>query len=316
MSQVDFTPSENWEPAPTWQDIYFTGYDGVRLYGRHYPGDRSKRPLVCLGDITQNGRSFEPLANAISSERLGNRPVYTLDYRGRGFSEADPNWNNYTPLIEMSDLINFLSLRRIHQPTILASGWGGIIAMTLATMHSSMLGPVILNDTGPKLETNGLIRVHAFIGRLPLPTSWRKASELLKDLYGNSFTDLTDDDWRRIAHQYYNEKDGRPAPGYDPNLQKSLMMLDVTKGAPIMWEQFMAMSHVPILGIRGENSDVLSKETFEEMFYRHPNLQMFTVANEGHPPLLDDDLSIERIRLFLERCDVKSEADEHGEYAE
>lgn len=301
MAQAENIYHQNWE------DIYFTGYDGIRLYGRHYHGDRSKRPLICLSDITQNSRTFEPLAQALSSEKFGRRPIFTLDYRGRGQSEADPNWKNYTPLIEMADFVNFMSLKRIHQPTILASGWGGVIAMMLATLHRTMLGPVILNDTGPKLETNGLIRLHAFIGRLPLPTSWRKAAELLKDLYGTSFTDLTEEDWMRLAYQNFNENDGKPAPSYDPSLQKALMMLDVTKGAPIMWEQFMAMSHVPVLAIRGENTEVLSKETFEEMYNRHPNCQMFTVANEGHPPLLDDDLSIERIRLFLERCDLQDQ---------
>lgn len=88
--------------APLWQDIYFKSYDGIKLYGRHYPGDPTKRPLLCLANIIQNGRSFEPLAKALSSEALGYRPVYTLDYRGRGRSEHDPNWENYSPLIDLS----------------------------------------------------------------------------------------------------------------------------------------------------------------------------------------------------------------------
>lgn len=295
---------------PAWEDIYFKSYAGISLYGRHYPGDKNKRPLLCLPNIIQNGRCFEPLAKAISSEALGARPVYTIDYRGRGFSEHDPNWQNYTPLIEMIDLINFMTLKCIHRPTILGSGWGGIITMILATLHPSMLGPVILNDIGPKIETNGIIRSQAFVGRLPTPTSWRKAADLLKDLYSHHFTDLSDEDWMRLAHQHFNEVNNRPALAYDSNLQNSMTMVDVTEGAPQMWEQFLSMQHVPILGIRGENSDVLSHDTFEEMFYRHPNLQMFTVANEGHTPLLDDDLSIERIRLFLDRCDMMEIEDE------
>ena len=290
-----------------YNDVYFTSYAGIKIYGRHYPGDPSKRPLICLSNIIENGRTFEPLCYALSHEQHTMRPVYTIDYRGRGYSEHDPNWNNYAPLIEMIDLINFMTLNRIHQPIILGSGWGGIIAMMIATFHPTMLGPIILNDIGPRIETNGLIRAQAFIGRLPIPTSWRKAAELLKDLHGNHFTDLSDDVWMRLAHEQFNEENDRPTLSYDRNLQKSMMMLDVIEGAPLMWEQFLAMKHLPILAIRGENSDVLSKETFEEMFYRHPNLQMFTVANEGHTPLLDDDLSIERIRLFLDRCDMTEE---------
>lgn len=287
----------------SWHDIHFTSYDGISLYGRHYPGEAHRRPLLCLANITENSRSFDPLAQAISTHEQGQHPVYTLDFRGRGLSENDPNWKNYTPMIEMLDVINFMALNRLHRPVILASGWSGVIVMMMAVMHSAMLGPVIFNDTGPKLETNGLIRAQAFIGRLPVPSSWRKAAEQIKELNKNNFTDLTQDDWLRLAHQQYNEVEGRPHTAYDANLEKSLMMVDVTKGTPTMWEQFDALNHVPILAIRGENSDVLSKKTLEDMFYRHPNLQMFTVANEGHAPRLDDDLSIERIRLFLEKND-------------
>lgn len=290
----------------SWHDIRFTSYDGISLYGRHYPGEPHRRPLLCLANITENSRSFAPLAQAIATHEQGQHPVYTLDFRGRGLSENDPNWKNYTPMIEMIDVINFMALNRLHQPVILASGWSGVIVMMMAVMHSTMLGPVIFNDTGPKLETNGLIRAQAFIGRLPVPSSWRKAAQQIKELNKNSFTDLTQDDWLALAHQQYNEVEGRPFTAYDPNLEKSLMMVDVTRGTPVMWEQFDALNHVPILAIRGENSDVLSKKTLEDMFYRHPNLQMFTVANEGHAPRLDDDLSIERIRLFLEKNDDQS----------
>ncbi len=294
--------------SDSWQNISFSGYDGVRLYGRRYQGAPSKRPLLCLANITENGRVFEPLAKTLSTHETGSRSVYTLDARGRGYSENDPDWQNYTPMIEMLDVLNFITLNRLHAPTILASGWSGVITMMLATLYPSLIGPVILNDTAPKLETNGLIRVQAFIGRIPQPTSWRKAAELLKELHKSQFTDLNHEDWQRMAYQQYNDVDGRPKIAYDHNLEKALIMVDATKGAPVMWEQFQALTHVPILAIRGENSDVVSKQTLEQMFHKHPNLQMFTVANEGHTPRLDDDLSIERIRLFLEKCDAEEAA--------
>lgn len=295
-------------PHPPWQDIYYTGYDGIRLYARHYEGDQTRRPLLCLANITENGRTFEPLALALANHESGNRPIYTLDFRGRGQSEYDPDYKNYNPMIELLDVINLISLRRLHRPAILASGWSGVIIMMLAALYPTMIGPVILNDTAPKLETNGLIRVQAFIGRIPQPTSWRKAAELLKELYKNQFTDLKQEDWQRLAHQQYNDEKGRPVQSYDQNLEKVLIMVDPTVGTPEMWDQFQALKHLPILAIRGENSDVVRKQTLEKMFDIHPNLQMFTVANEGHTPRLDDDLSIERIRLFLEKCDREDNA--------
>ena len=299
--------------AQSWEELTFNSYAGIKLHARHYPGDPAQRPLLCLPNITENGRAFTPLAKALSNHQESTRSVYCLDFRGRGLSNHDPDWNNYTPLVEMLDIVNFIARARLHQPIILASGWSGVIIMTMASLYPTMIGPLIFNDTGPKLETTGLIRIQAFIGRLPTPTSWRKAAELIKELNQNHFTDLRNDDWMRLAHQQYNDNNGRPALAYDPNLEKTLVMVDATEGTPPMWEQFNATKHVPMLAIRGENSDVLSKETFEKMAEEHPNLQRFTVANEGHTPRLDDDLSKERIRLFLNQCDTELRAN-HEEF--
>jgi pimeloyl-ACP methyl ester carboxylesterase len=60
---------------------------------------------------------------------------------------------------------------------------------------------------------------------------------------------------------------------------------------------------VPVLGIRGENSDLLSIETFAEMARRHPRFETYTVPGQGHAPLLLDTISIERIAAFVESVD-------------
>ena len=57
---------------------------------------------------------------------------------------------------------------------------------------------------------------------------------------------------------------------------------------PELWPQFAALTHVPVLAIRGENSDILSQKTLGEMSARHPRLAAFTVRGQGHAPLLRD----------------------------
>ena len=65
--------------------------------------------------------------------------------------------------------------------------------------------------------------------------------------------------------------------------------------------QFEAMARVPTLAIRGENSDLLSAETLQEMTRRCPNCESWVVPGQGHAPLLTDSITIERIRTFVER---------------
>ena len=62
-------------------------------------------------------------------------------------------------------------------------------------------------------------------------------------------------------------------------------------------------SRVPVLVIRGENSDLLSEKTVEDMRRRHPMLASVSVPNEGHAPLLWDEPTIKSIAQFFAETD-------------
>jgi pimeloyl-ACP methyl ester carboxylesterase len=65
-----------------------------------------------------------------------------------------------------------------------------------------------------------------------------------------------------------------------------------------------ALSHAPLLVIRGETSDLLSPATVHEMCARHPNCTAVTVPGEGHAPLLKDAPTIGVIAGFLVEVDA------------
>ncbi len=91
-------------------------------------------------------------------------------------------------------------------------------------------------------------------------------------------------EWEIVARQWFNERKGRPAPGYDSNLANALSVLDGPM--PALWPQFEALKRVPLMVLRGETSDILSQETVEEMRRRHPAMTAMTVKGQGHAPLL------------------------------
>jgi pimeloyl-ACP methyl ester carboxylesterase len=119
-----------------------------------------------------------------------------------------------------------------------------------------------------------------------------------------AFPDVTDEEWEIVARQWFNERKGRPAPGYDPSLANALSVLDGP--TPALWPQFEALKRVPIMVIRGENSDILSVETVEEMRRRHPAMTAMTVKNQGHAPLLRDAPTIDAIRSVLAAAEAPS----------
>ena len=96
----------------------------------------------------------------------------------------------------------------------------------------------------------------------------------------------------------FNEKNGRPAQGYDKRLARAFGTMDLSQ--PInLWPQFIALGQFPALVIRGANSDLLSAETVEAMVERHPNLRTLTVPHQGHAPLLNEPETVEAIGSFL-----------------
>ncbi len=285
-----------------WEDIFFTVRDGLRLYGRHYPAPNSRlRPAVCLPGLTRNSRDFHDLAVALSTG-ANARPVYTLDLRGRGRSQFDRDWRNYAIPIEMLDVQDFLMMLGLDRPAIVGTSRGGLVTMVLAAAEPNAIGPVVLNDIGPVIEREGLTRIKAYVGKVPLPAKWEDATRLLADMNRRAFPNVTDEEWAEVARQWFNEGNGRPAPGYDAQLDRSFALADGP--VPELWPQFEALSHVPVLVLRGENSDLLSDATVQRMRTRHPNCASFLVDAQGHAPLLKDAASIARVAEFLVETDT------------
>ncbi len=291
------------DKANAWHDLTTTMRDGLRLYGRHYPATHpsSRRAVLCLPGLTRNSRDFHDIAMALADDATAPRDVYTLDSRGRGASDHDPDWNKYSVPVETADALDFLTRLDVHHVAVLGTSRGGILAMTMAAARPSAIGAAILNDVGPVIERNGLARIMAYVGRIPVPIDWAEAARMTLDMSGQHFPLMTLDDAAVLARQWFNEANGKPVPAYDPALAKTLMLPDGP--LPPLWKQFGALAHVPVLALRGGRSDLLSEQSVSDMIKRHPNLVAHTVPDEGHAPLLRDAATQDVIKAFLQRTD-------------
>ncbi|MBA2125274.1 alpha/beta hydrolase [Hyphomicrobium methylovorum] len=300
------------ETATGYDEIYFHGRDGLRLYGRHYRAaiPAGARPIVCLAGLTRNSRDFHTIALALSQNSSPARDVFTLDTRGRGLSEHDRDWKNYAVPIEMQDAIDYMTMLGLREAGIIGTSRGGLITMVLAAVQPSLVGPVVLNDIGPLIEMDGLARIAGYVGRIPVPKNWPDAARIVRDLTQRDFPNLTDEDTDAVARQLFNEKNGKPTSGYDSKLTKCLSVLDGP--IPALWPQFEALKRVPLLVLRGGNSDLLSEATVEEMRRRHPQMSSVTVPGEGHAPLLRDAPTIGAIASFFANTDEVHDGVHHG----
>lgn len=286
-------------PADGFTSTFVSAPDGLRLHARCVgPRRGSSLPVVCLPGLTRTANDFDVLAQALVNIDPGCR-VIALDYRGRGLSDYDPDPSNYNPGVELADLIAVLTALDATPAIFVGTSRGGILTMLLAATLPTAIAAAILNDIGPVLEIEGLMRIKSYVGRLPQPKDYADAAGILRRLFEGQFPKLNDDDWLASAKRGFKEQDGRLVPTYDVNLAGTLDGVTPDMPLPALWPQFDALAAVPVMVIRGALSDLLSARTVDAMRARHPSLEVVEVPDQGHPPLLADRETLERIVAFI-----------------
>jgi pimeloyl-ACP methyl ester carboxylesterase len=292
-------------PQVSFESRFVSAPDGLRLHVREY-GSRLDPgiPVVCLAGLTRNSADFGPLASALSAGPIGvKRRVLALDYRGRGLSEYDRNWQNYSLDIENKDVLAVLTAMEIEAAIFVGTSRGGLHTMLLSATRPAVLRGAILNDIGPVMEPRGMARIRGYVGKLPEPRSLADAIDLLKEIMSERFNGLSEAAWEAYARMTFTDAVGRISTQYDRNLMRPLETLDLEQPLPALWPQFDGMRGAPLLIIRGANSDLLSLDTLQEMVRRHKGAETHTVKGQGHAPLLIDEETITQILSFVARID-------------
>ncbi len=278
--------------------------DGLRLHWRDYgPLAATAMPIVCLPGLARTAADFHEVAQAFAQDEAKPRRVLALDYRGRGLSDYDRDWKNYDIRVELDDLMQVLVASGTERAVFIGTSRGGLLTMALATARPAVIKGAVLNDVGPVIDARGLLRIRGYVGKLPVPRSFSEGAEILKRLSDQHFPALGEAEWEMMARRTWTDRDGPLRPDYDVRLMKGLEALDLEAPLPVLWTYFDALNAVPLLAIRGANSDLLAAETLEAMAERHPDCETHTVAGQGHAPLLGARNIIRRIGKLVARAE-------------
>jgi len=288
------------------RSAFVSAPDGLRLHVR-VRGSRTAPglPVVCLPGLARTTSDFDSLAAGLTASTPPPRAVYAFDYRGRGRSEYDRNPANYSFAVELADIVAVLTALDIGRAVFVGTSRGGVLAMMLASVRPAAVAGVVLNDIGPVIDPKGLVRIKGYVGKLPQPSNFNDAATVLRRLFGAQFPALNDNDWLAFAHRTFDERNGRLVPNYDPRLAETLRGIDVEQPLPALWNEFDAIVGMPLLVVRGANSDILTPATVKAMRARHKDMKTIEVPDQGHAPLLAEPELIQRIEAFIESCELR-----------
>ncbi|MEM8577380.1 MAG: alpha/beta hydrolase [Pseudomonadota bacterium] len=267
---------------------HFTTSDGLSL---HYTDEGTGLPLLCLPGLTRTGRDFDYLRPHLPPGRM-----ITLDARGRGQSDWDPEPMNYVLPVEVRDVTELLDHLGLGAAAILGTSRGGLVAMGLAAAAPDRLLGTCLNDVGPELDPAGLGAIMVYLGRRPAARTHADAAAAMAALLPG-FTNVPMARWLSEARLHYREGPDGLDITYDPALR---VPVDAGGEIPDLWPFFDALAGKPLALIRGAGSNLLSAETAAKMQARRPDMIHAEVPGRGHVPFLDEPEAVETISTWME----------------
>src|SRR6185312_12576227 len=157
---------------------------------------------------------------------------------------------------------------------------------------------LVVNDIGPYLPWSGLARIGSYISSAPTDfESIAAAESYLREVLA-PFGDLTDEHWAHLTRHSVarDPASGRYAMLCDPQIVRAFRnpwhySLD-------LWKYWSAIK-VPILVIRGVESDLLPADLAHQMEQRNLLAQVYDVEGCGHAPTLMSTDQIKLVSDFL-----------------
>ncbi|MGH1425104.1 MAG: alpha/beta fold hydrolase [Pseudooceanicola sp.] len=271
---------------------HFTAPDGLSLW---YEDQGAGLPLLCLSGLTRNARDFDYVAPHLSGVRM-----IRMDYRGRGKSDwADPK--TYDVQVEMADALTLMDFLGIEKAAILGTSRGGLIGLLMATMAKDRMLGLALNDIGAEVNGAGLQVIRDYVGKHPAQQTVEEAAQFRMAANAETFPGVPIERWRKEVTNTARETPDGLRLNYDPKLGETLDDGAAAATTIDLWPLFGAVAPLPCAVIHGENSDLLTRATVDEMARRNPDLIVAHVPDRAHIPFLDEPESLAALAQWLDK---------------
>ncbi|MDP2370799.1 alpha/beta fold hydrolase [Rhodoferax sp.] len=270
----------------------------------HYTqwGAQHADTVVAWHGLARTGRDMDELAEHLSTRYR----VICPDTIGRGLSQWSPRpAHEYCLSFYARIAADLFDQLRIDTAHWVGTSMGGAIGTVCAAglMQPRMKGRIrslVLNDNAPKLADAALARIRAYAGEPPAFDTVCELETYFRQVYA-PYGWLSDAQWRRLTETSTRRlPDGRVTPHYDPAMVRQF--IDHPDDY-LIWEHYDALT-IPVLCLRGTQSDLVLRETTAEMLRRGPGAaglaQVVEIEACGHAPALNVLDQLERVSAFID----------------
>jgi pimeloyl-ACP methyl ester carboxylesterase len=273
------------------------GADGMRIVADRL-GDPRAPAVVFLHGGGQTRRSWARAAAAVAERGW---QAITVDLRGHGESDWSED-GDYRVTSFANDVLAVL--RHVPpRPVLVGASLGGFTTMILAgELSPGTARAVVLVDIVPDMDPSGAARIHDFmVGRMASGfESLDEVADMIQE-YNPHRSRPTDLDGLRTN---LRQRDGRWYWHWDPKF------IDGTSARPPIEVAETERLHeavatilrsgVPMLLVRGQMSDLVTKERADGFLARFPEVDFVDVGGAGHMVAGDrNDLFADAVVEFL-----------------
>ena len=249
--------------------------------------------VVAWHGLARTGRDMDPIA-----EHLATRwRVICPDTLGRGLSQWSPDpAHEYCLAFYETLAVSLLDQLGVAQCHWLGTSMGGAIGLRAAAgTLRGRIRRLVLNDIGPQLADAAVQRIRDYAGRPPAFDTVSELEQFFRTVY-KPYGWLPDTQWRQLTESSTRRlPDGRVTPHYDP-----AMVQQFTRHPDdyLQWDAWDSLA-LPVLALRGEDSDLLLPEVADAMRTRGPRAVVVTIPGCGHAPALNTPEQFALVERFF-----------------
>jgi pimeloyl-ACP methyl ester carboxylesterase len=272
---------------------------------------QSTHVVVCVHGLSRQGRDFDTLARALCEQSGHKVRVVCPDVVGRGQSDWLQDPQAYQILTYAADMMVLLAQLKPTTLDWVGTSMGGLIGMALAGQGSDSsraagalaVRRLVLNDVGPAIEWQALQRIGNYLGNTGEFASVQQAADAMW-VISSSFGPHTPEQWLALSRHMVRPLDdvsGRVTLHYDPAIAlpfNSLTQESVIQGEAMLWNLYDNITATTLL-TRGEQSDLLKRETALAMTGRGPKARLVEFDGVGHAPTLVANDQLQAVTSFL-----------------